>query len=268
MALMVMILSGGTGRTANEVLNAALAQFDDETKRNVTVVRHANVRTQADALRIVKKAQKENAVLVHSLVEPKVRELVVREAERRMVSTIDVLGPILAVLEDRLSVAPKRAPGLSYELKREYFDRIDAVNFTLAHDDGSQMRDIQRAEVVLVGVSRVAKSVTCFYLAYRGIRAANVPLIFGHQPPEALGELDPRRVIGLTMNPQRLHAIRSARLEHMAVASLEPYVHVRKVAEEIRYAQQIMDQHGWQCIDVSYKAVEEVAAEIIHMLPS
>ncbi len=261
--LTVVILSGGSGRTAESVLAAALAQFDGA---DVKLVRQAHVRTAPEALKVVREAAAQGAILCHSLVEPEVRDAVVREAERQMLSAVDVLGPALAVLEDRLGMPPQRVPGLSYELKKEYFDRVDAVDFTLAHDDGARLHDINEADVVLVGVSRVAKSVTCFYLGYRGIRAANVPLIPGLPPPVELLDLAAQKVIGLTINTHRLQAIRSTRVQHMGVGHVDNYVDAREVATELRAARQTMAEHDWRCIDVSYKAVEEVATEVIHMI--
>jgi regulator of PEP synthase PpsR (kinase-PPPase family) len=260
--LTIVLLSGGTGRTAASVLGAALAQFDHE---DVRIVRRAEIRSVPSAVRVVKDAAKQRAVLCHTLVEPAVRQAVVREAERHMVPTVDVLGPVLAVLADRLGT-PKRAPGLSYQLNKEYFDRTDAVDFTLAHDDGARLDELAQADVVLVGVSRVAKSVTCFYLAYRGVRAANVPLVLGCEPPAELMPLASKKIIGLSMNAQRLQAVRSARVERMAMGAVENYVNIQDIAEELRYAHHVMSEHGWRSIDVSYKAVEEIAKEVTQMI--
>jgi regulator of PEP synthase PpsR (kinase-PPPase family) len=128
---------------------------------------------------------------------------------------------------------------------------------------------LAEADVVLVGPSRVAKSVTCFYLAYRGVRAANVPLVLGVPPPPQRGTLDPFRVIGLTMNPHRLRAIRETRTGHFAVdaqSALSDYSDPQQIAQELRYALSLIEQHGWRHIDVSYKSVEETAEEVLRML--
>ena len=181
--LSVVIISGATGRTATQVVNAALAQFE---RPHVRVVKRHNVRTVTAARKIVRELESDHTVICHSLVSPAVRDAVVAEASRRMIPAVDILGRVLAVLSDHLGVAPQRKPGLSYKLQKEYFDRIDAVSFTLEHDDGAGLSTLAEADVVLVGVSRVSKSVTCFYLAYRGIRAANVPLIPGVDLPDAI----------------------------------------------------------------------------------
>lgn len=182
------------------------------------------------------------------------------------VPTVDVLGPMLAALDDRLGMTPRGRPGLSYELRKEQFDRIDAVDFTLAHDDGKRLEDLYLADCVLVGVSRVSKSVTCFYLAARGIRAANVPLLAGQKVPPELLRLEPNKVVGLTMNAKRLRSIREARICRLSNVPVPDYVD--ELAEELRHARSLMSRHKWPCIDVSYMATEEVAHEVLSLIDS
>ncbi len=261
--LKIVLLSGGTGRTAERVVGAALAQFDHQ---DVCIKHRVGVHKIREAVNVVKEAAKQDAILCHTLVDPKMRAAVVREIERQVVPAVDVLGPALAILEDRLELPPKGRAGLYYELNKEQFDRMDAVDFTLAHDDGAGLYDIERADVVLVGVSRVAKSVTCFYLAYRGIRAANTPIIAGLPLPTELKRVDARKVIGLTMNAQRLQAVRSARFPPTSGGELESYLDMRSVAQELQHARQLMSEHDWHCIDVSYLAVEEIAAEVMRQM--
>ncbi|MCA9119413.1 MAG: kinase/pyrophosphorylase [Planctomycetaceae bacterium] len=255
----VYVLSGGTGRTVSHVLESALAQFVDPV---VNVVSHFQILTVHDAVKAVKDAAKENAILLHTLVSPEVREAVVEVATLEHVRTFDILGPALALLEDSLQTKPQRQPGLSHELSKERYNRIDAVDFTLAHDDGCLMGELDQADVVLVGVSRVSKSVTCFYLAYRGIRAANVPIVGRSDPPEELVKLDPAKVVGLTMNARRLTSLREARAETFGAAQ-DSYVDEREIGRELGHTNAMIEKHGWHWIDVSYKSVEEVAYEIL-----
>jgi regulator of PEP synthase PpsR (kinase-PPPase family) len=143
---------------------------------------------------------------------------------------------------------------------------MDAIDFTLAHDDGCGLPDVAKADVVVVGVSRSSKSVTCFYLAYRGIRAANVPLIPGCEPPAELLSLPSRKVIGLTMNASRLRSLREARIQTMGKADFAKYGDLREISEELKYAAAMMSERSWRRIDVSYMSVEEVAKQIVAML--
>lgn len=261
--LLIVIISGATGRTANEVAASALAQFEDA---NVEVVKKTNVRTGAQVKRIVRELPSEHAVVLHSLVSPKVRDAMREEAGRRMIPTVDVLGPVITALSDQLGLAPRGKPGLSYAHQKEYIDRIDAVSFTLEHDDGAGLATLHKADVVLVGVSRASKSVTCFYLGYRGIRAANVPLINGMNPPEELVRLPREMVIGLTVTPSRLQSVREARRARLGSDALEYYVERDEISDELRHSQRLMRKHGWRSIDVSYMAVEEVAVQVLQMM--
>ena len=259
----VFLLTGGTGRTCEQVLNAALAQFEGA---DVEPISRPGIRTIRAAQKAVREAAEAGAVIFHSVVEPKVRKVLVEQIKKRRIPTVDVLGPVLTLLDDQLEESPRRQPGLSYQLQREQFDRIDAVDFTLEHDDGSGLSDLHRADVVIVGVSRVSKSVTCFYLSYRGIRAANVPLIAGHEPPVQLLEMDPNKVIGLTMNPNRLQSVREARIEAMGHGPFDTYGDRREIAAELRAANTLYAKRRWRSIDVSYRSTEEVAREVLAMI--
>ena len=261
--LTIVILSGATGRTAEQVLNTALAQFDEP---NIHVVKKKGVRTSRDARKIVRQAADRGAVVCHSLVSTKIRDAVVDEAKHRLVPTVDILGGTLAMLSDHLGASPHGTPGLAYKLQKDYFDRIEAVSFTLDHDDGCGLSTLRGADVVLVGVSRSSKSVTCFYLAYRGIRAANVPLIVGHDPPAPLLKMPKGKVIGLTLSPARLQALREVRREMWGGTEMDSYVGRQEVRNEVTFALSLMKKHGWSSIDVSYMAVEEVARRVRGMI--
>jgi regulator of PEP synthase PpsR (kinase-PPPase family) len=245
------------------VLRAALAQFDSP---NVEVILRTQTRTVAAVAEYVREAAHVGAVVCHSVVEPRAREVLLRELRMHNVPAVDVLGPVVTLLEDHLGQSPRRQAGLSYQLQQEHFDRIDAVDFTLEHDDGCGSRDLQHADVVIVGVSRVSKSVTCFYLSYEGVRAANVPLLPNQDPLPGLLEIDRKKVIGLTMNANRLQSVRQARIETMGRGPFDEYADRRAILDELRWANDIMGKYGWRSIDVSYKSVEEVAKEVLGII--
>jgi regulator of PEP synthase PpsR (kinase-PPPase family) len=261
--LPIIILSGGKGYTGDAVVRSALAQFDSPA---VEVIHKTDVRGEKAALKAVRDAADKRAIICHTLVEPDVRDAVQVEAERLSVPLVDVLGPVLRLLGDHLESRPQNVPGRSYELQRDQFDRFKAVDFTLSHDDGAHLWDLDRADVVLVGVSRSCKSVTCFFLAYRGIRAANVPLIVDQEPPEELTRLDPAKVIALTMNPHRLQKVRDVRASHFADGVLDAYIDSSEISRELRHANALIAKHGWRSLDVSYQGIEEVAKEVLKML--
>jgi len=262
--LTLHVLTGGSGRTCQQVLRACLAQFPGIRTNLVLRPRVDSVHAaQIEA----EEAARAQALVCHSLVDPAVRRQFELHADRRGVTYVDVLGPMVSAVEDATAVAPLGRPGLSYQLNKEQFDRMDAVDFTLAHDDGQRAHELHHADIVVVGVSRVSKSVTCFYLAYRGVRAANVPICDGIPPPEALLRLPPERVVGLTMNPHRLRTLREVRLAAMKSEAAN-YADAAAIQSELRYAQRLMTEHGWRAIDVSYRAVEEVAVDLLHTLVS
>lgn len=260
----VYVVSGGTGFTGQQVLRACLSQFP---ANSVQIESRCGIRS-ADAIQeIVEAASECQAIVCHCLVDPELRQVLTGMALNLAIPCIDLLGPTIAVLAERLNLQPAGRAGLLYEIHKEELDRMDAVDFTMAHDDGNRLFDIDLAEAVLVGPSRVSKSVTCFYLASRGIRAANVPLVAEGPVPDELLRLDPHKVFGLSMNATHLSSIRRARLERIAGSRAVPdYADIRTLNREIRAADELYRQQGWTRIDVSYRATEEVASQIIDTL--
>jgi [pyruvate, water dikinase]-phosphate phosphotransferase / [pyruvate, water dikinase] kinase len=262
--LQVYLVSGGSGWTGQQVLRASLAQFPNNT---VQVELKCAIRTLDEVETIVSNAAEAKGVICHTLVAPDLRRAITASALNAGLPCVDLLGPTLALLADHLEVQPVGRAGLLYEVHKDQLDRIDAVDFTLAHDDGHRLHELDQADVVLVGLSRVSKSVTSFYLASRGIRAANVPIVETESLPEELLKLDPNRVFGLTMNASHLASIRRARLDRIAGRHEVPdYADLRQLNREIQRVDSEFARHGWTRIDVSYKATEEVAALIIDSL--
>ncbi|MCR9294985.1 MAG: kinase/pyrophosphorylase [bacterium] len=260
MSLEIHIVTGGSGRTAETVLRSCLAQFEGQ---KVPVILHQQVREAAELERILERMQGRECLLLHTLVDPEMRHVVTDMALQAQLPSVDLLGPTLSALGDLLSEKAMGRPGLMYELHREQFDRMDAVDFTMAHDDGNRLYSIAQADVVVTGLSRMSKSVTCFYLATRGVRAANVPLIHGVDPPRELLSIPAGRVFGLTMNASHLASIRQARLARISRREVPEYAGIRELNREIYAAERLMEQHGWHRLDVSYMATEEVAAHIL-----
>jgi len=256
----IYIVSDGRGDTCNQLVHAALVQFEGQRYR---LVRKAEVRTTEAVETIVGQAAALHAVIFYTLVSADTREAMKAASEKLLVPTVDVLGPSFSALHDLFKSAPQHTPGLLYASDRERFDRIDAIDYTLKHDDGQRPNELDQADVVLVGVSRASKSSTCFYLAYAGIRAANVPLVPGVPPPPQLLNLDPERVIGLRINVIRLRTVREARAMRLRLDPTHEYVDKRDIAREVLAANRMMDRHGWRSIDVSYMAIEETAREVM-----
>lgn len=257
------VVSDGRGETASLVLRAALVQFEG---REVEMVVRPEVRTAAQVETVLNEAAERDATVFYTLVVVEARRAMNRIAADLLVPVVDVLGPSFSALHDVLQSEPVARPGLFYSSDRARFDRHKAIDYTLKHDDGQRPEDLAEADVVLVGVSRAAKSTTCFYLAFQGVMAANVPLVPGTPLPEELSACDPLKVIGLNVNVTRLLTVRKARARHLSHGSLDAYLDRREIVSEVRYAAQTVAQHGWRSIEASYLAVEETAREVMRML--
>ena len=256
----IIVITGGKGRTCQNVIDAALAQFEG-TKVEVVIESHVHTVDRAKA--IVAKTAATGDVICHSLVVPGVRQAVLDETLKRHVPAADMMGPVLGILTRCLAQGPRHQPGLSHRLLKHQFDRFDAMDFTLGHDDGRNPKDLKKADVVLVGVSRVTKSVTSFFLAYQGVRAANVPLIIGQPPLPELFEVARRKVIGLTTVAPSLEVIRKSRIEVMGSGPFGEYGNQRAIMRELRFAEGLMRKNRWHIINVSCKGVEEIAHEVL-----
>ena len=259
----VYVVSDATGQTAQGVMHAALTQFDAS---KVEIHRYGGVRTDSQLRSIVAEAANTGGFIVHTLVSADMRRAVLTEGRAADVPTIDLMGPLLARLSDLLATKPRAEPGLFQPFDTAYLQRIEAIDFTVRHDDGRNIQDLERAEIVLVGVSRTSKTPLSIYLSYRGWRVANIPLALGVEPPASLFELPRRRVVGLIVRPERLAELRRVRLEHIGT-SIAGYADLEYISQEAAYAYQIFDRRrDWPLVDVTAKPIEETAAEVISLL--
>jgi hypothetical protein len=258
----LFVVSDGRGETGAALLHAALVQYPNQ---RYVVVREADVLTRERIEAIVAAAAQVQGVIFYTLVGEVTRRAMQQAAANRAVPVVDVLGPALSALHDLFKRDPTAEPGLLYASEREDFDRHAAIDYTLKHDDGRRPDGLAQADVVLVGVSRSAKSSTCFYLAYQGVKAANVPLVPGQPLPAELTALPPERVVGLWINASRLIALREARVHHLGVQRGGAYTDLEAVKAEVRAAHRIMADAGWRTLDVSYLAVEETAREVVRL---
>jgi regulator of PEP synthase PpsR (kinase-PPPase family) len=257
--LKVFVVSDGTGDTAERMLRSALVQFEGAS---VEIVRRGNVRTPDDVKAVVREAAGQNSIVLHTLVSDQLRRLMLAESRVRAVDAMDVMGPLLERLTTHLHLTPQEKPGLFQQLTEAKSREIQAVAFAFRHDDGQNVEELHRAEVVVVGVSRTMKTPTMLYLAYRGWFAANVPLIPELPLPPVLESLPPHKVFCLAMNPERLRDLRRARATDEAIP-LEPYASLANIRKESQYAERLSLKHGWRRIEVTGKSVEEIAREII-----
>jgi [pyruvate, water dikinase]-phosphate phosphotransferase / [pyruvate, water dikinase] kinase len=260
--LTVYVVSDATGGTAERVVRSALVQFEGAT---VTLLRRPRVRTRERIRTLVQEARRGNALIVHTLVSNELRGVMYAETRAHGVDSLDLLGPLLERFTLHLQSGPQEEPGLFQQLSETKSREIEAVEFAFRHDDGQRVEDLQRAEVVLVGVSRTMKTPTTLYLAYRGWFAANVPLIPELPLPDVLTALPPDRVFCLNMRAEQLLHLRLKRAALEAIP-VDPYASPDQIEKETQYAEQLRIKYGWHPINVTGKMVEEVAREILTLL--
>jgi hypothetical protein len=215
---------------------------------------------------VVKQAAATGGAIVHTMVDTRLRRALQRMARERNVVTIDLMSDLLAHLSKTLGQKPLGQPGLYRELHQDYFERVAAIEFTMAHDDGQNVQEWSEAEIVLVSVSRVGKTPLSMYLAVLGWKVVNVPLVMEIPPPPELFQLDWRRVIGLTMEPGQLLAHRQQRQSRLGAAGPSAYADPVKIYDEVETAIQIFKQGGFSVIDVTDKPIEASADEVIKLI--
>lgn len=258
----IFAISDGTAATADTVARAALVQFDTA----VDVERFREVRTADQLLAIIRLAASENAIIVHTLVSEELRLLVLSKCREANVTSVDLIGPLLSRLSEMLHLDPLGQPGMLRPFDAENVQRIEAINFAVKHDDGQHIQDLEQAEIVLVGVSRTGKTPLSIFLAYRGWRVANVPLVSGLTPPRGLFDLPRNRVVGLVANPERLTLLRQSRTARMGIRQ-RGYATIDYVRKELTFAYEVFEKRrDWPIVDVTNKSIEETAVEIISVI--
>ena len=258
------LVSDATGETLIAASRAVAAQY-----QGVASIEHVFplVRSRAQLDRAITEIEAAPGIVLFTLVDPELSERL-QEACREMGSPcLSVLQPIFDLFESYLGTSSASKPGAQHILNAEYFKRIDALNFTMMHDDGQQPQNIEDADVLLLGVSRTSKTPTSIYLANRGIKTANIPLVPKVPIPPNLEKLKKPLVVGLVASPERIVEIRQNRLLGLNATSASPsYVDREAVAEEIAFSRRLCGRNGWPIIDVSRRSIEETAAAIIGLV--
>lgn len=264
MAKTIYVISDATGHTAKRVLEAALTQFDAD---DIEVVRVGGVRTPEQIQEVVAQVANQQCFIVHTLVSEELRFAMLDEGRKYRIATIDLMGPLLLRLSDWLSSQPKAEPGLFQSFDSEYDRRIEAIEFTVRHDDGQRIDELHLAEIVLIGVSRTSKTPLSIYLANQGWKVANVPIMLGIEPPPQLFELGRRKVVALYIKPERLANLRQVRADRMGTPTASGYADLEHIRQEVTYAYEIYDRRrDWRLVDVTNKPIEETAAEILTLM--
>ena len=261
------LVSDATGTTLLGLARAVLAQFEGiEPIQKFWPL----VRTQRQLDRVIKRIEEHPGPVIFTLVDEKMRKRLQERCEELHIPCVAVLDPAIRSLSSYLGLHARGVPGLQHTMDDAYFRRVSAIEFAMRHDDGKKLTDLSEADVILVGVSRTSKTPTCVFLARRGIKAANIPLVPGVAVPPEKFELTRPMYVGLTASPDRLLHLRRSRLksddaEHKKYEE-NTYIDQEKIDEEVRDARRLFSKHGWPVIDVTKRSIEETSAEIMALL--
>lgn len=260
----VYVVSDSIGDTAESVVKAAASQFDGG---HVILRRVSHVRNEVDIDETLEAAHREDAVIAFTIIIPELKVHLIRRARLMGIRYVDIMGPMMDVLQDTVGAAPRLQAGLVHQLDADYFRRVDAIEFAVKYDDGKDIRGLLQADVILLGVSRTSKTPLSMYLAHKAIKVANVPLVPESTPPKQLYSPDIlRKVVGLTIRSDKLNPIRHERLRALGLKEEATYASATRIEEELAYATDIMQSLKCPVIDVSDRAVEETAGVILSIV--
>jgi regulator of PEP synthase PpsR (kinase-PPPase family) len=256
----IYIISDATGQSGLHILRAALVQF--KHSRTKILLFH-DVDSKADLKKVLDQAKSDKALIAFTFVKREMRDYISEYCRKNVLFSLDILGPLIGTLFSYLQTEPLETPSLLRKVDERYFKRIEAIEYTLGHDDGRGAERLNEADIVLVGLSRTSKTPTSFYLAQEGYKVANVPIVPGIPLPEELFEIDQHKIVCLNIDPEVLQKIRQARQKN---SGLKPsYSDLKKVFAEVEYVWDLLKKHrAWKVVDTSNKSVEETAWEIIH----
>ncbi|HEY9553967.1 pyruvate, water dikinase regulatory protein [Allosphingosinicella sp.] len=256
------LLSDSTGETLEVVAKACLAQFD-----GVDVLRHfwPMVRSEGHLDRVLDDIERRPGLVLYTLVNSNIRRELERKCRRRGIHAVSALDPVVDALSAVLGQQAKARPGRQHALDAAYFARVDAIQFSIAHDDGVGAENWEEADILLAGVSRTSKTPTSIYLANRGYKVANLPLVPESPPPPSLFALQHPLVVGLTTGTDRLIQIRRNRLLSLNQTAETDYVDLDAVNAELAFARRIFADNGWPVIDVTRRSIEETAFAIVKL---
>ena len=258
----VYIISDATGQSGLHILRAAIVQF--EHARAKMMVFH-NIDSKAGLKTILDNARKDKALIAFTFVRKEMRDYAHAYCVKNTIYHLDILGPLIKNLSAYLGLEPLETPTLLRKVDERYFKRIDAIEYTLGHDDGRGAERLKEADIVLVGLSRTSKTPTSFYLAQEGFKVANVPIVPGIPLPEELFEIDQRKIVCLVIDPEVLQKIRKVRQKN---SNLKPsYSDIKKVFAEVEYVWDLVKKHrDWKVVDTTNKSIEETAWEVVHRI--
>ena len=260
--LNLFIVSDSIGETGELVARAAVSQFRPGLQ-HTKLKRFTHIDSLDHIKEITALAKDQNASILYTLVQQEMREAIVKYCKEYDLEGVDLIGPVINLLEKKLDEKSFEEPGLVRKLDEDYFKKIEAVEFAVKYDDGRDPRGLLQADIVLIGVSRTSKTPLSQYLANKRYKVANVPLVPEVEPPEELFQIDPSKCFGLIITPDKLNSIRRERLIAIGLKDDASYAKVERINEEIAHFQKVVERIGCKVIDVTNRAVEETANLVI-----
>lgn len=261
----VLVVSDATGKTAYNVVRSILVQFKQMVD-HFFITHYSFVRDSQKIEKVVSKAKENNSLVVHTVADSNLRNLLNQKLSEQDIIFIDIFQNILPIFTKFIGKIPSQDTGLQYKLTDEYFKKIEAMEFTLIHDDGQNLMDIDKADIILLGPSRASKTPLSIYLANEGYKVTNIPLVYGIPLPEEVFRVDPKKVIGLMLHYDIMVEIRKKRVSFLGEKA-SGYADPDYIFNELEYCRGIYKKNRqWKVIDVSKRAIEETAAEIIEKI--
>lgn len=261
----IVIVSDATGETAEKVVRAALRQFE-VSSMPVDLRLHSHLRSIEMLDAVIAEAAESHALLVFTFVRSEFRDALRKKCESKEVPNVDLIGTLMGTLAGFFGAQPRQVPGLLHAVSDDYYRRMEAIEFTVKNDDGREPANLPKADLVLVGISRTSKTPLSTYIAQKGFKVANVPLVLGIPPPQELAQTESRRIFGLTIKPDALLQIRRARMERLKMAPDTSYGQRDHILREIYFARSIFQANPtWPVIDITGKAIEETATDILRI---
>jgi len=260
----IYIISDGTGETAATIIRAALVQYQ---KADIQIVRCKNVRTEAQAESLIEECFERRGMVIYTVASPQMRSKIKELSTFKGLLSFDLLGPLLETLDQYFGVTSGSRVNILRNTDEMYFKRIEAIEYTVKHDEGKCLNDLDKADIILVGISRTSKTPLSIFLSHKGWKVANVPLVPGSPVPEELFKVDQKRVVGLIIDMESLQRIRKNRLEKFGQDTGGEYASLSQISKEIEFAEALYKQNRrWPVFNVTERALEETASEIVRVI--
>lgn len=261
--LKLYVISDSLGETAEQVARASISQFETQ---NYEIKRYSYVLDKTSLDVILESAQGENCIILYTLVNREFVSQIENFCKKNNIPSVDLMSKIIDSISQKSKLQPLREPGVIRKLDEKYFKRVEAIEFAVKYDDGKDAKGFEKADLVLIGVSRTSKTPLSMYLANKNIKVANIPLVPEAGVPDDLFRVDPKKVIGLTNSPKKLNEVRTERLKALGLSSGASYASYERILEEISFAEDIIKRIGCPMINVENKAIEETAAIILDIM--